>query len=510
MTQATQAAIQTHVSTRDVQQFEGDALAVGVFADEKTLQGPAAALDEALAGVIAELVANGEVTGAADEVTLLHTLGKIEPTRVAIIGLGARGKFSVDRVRRAASLASRTLRDAGAREVGLALAWAESGVNLASAARAATEGALLGLYEFSHYKTPRSGKPRRAIASITILGRGREPALRSAVQRGQTLAESANFARDLGNEPPNVMTPTELGERARAMAAEVGLACEIHGKDWIREQAMGALLGVNQGSVEEPRFIVLRYAGGPEQAPALALVGKGITFDSGGLSLKTNEGMLGMKFDMCGGAAVIGAMRAIALLKPAINVVGIVPATENMPSGSAYRPGDILRVSNGKTIEINNTDAEGRLALSDALSYAVKQGCAPIIDAATLTGAMSVALGSVRAGVFSNDGEFERAVEQAASASGERVWAMPMDDEYEKLIHSDIADVKQSGGRPAGSISAAKVLSNFVGSTPWAHLDIAGVANRTARDAEGESGATGYGVRLFAELASQLAGRKGE
>jgi leucyl aminopeptidase len=181
-----------------------------------------------------------------------------------------------------------------------------------------------------------------------------------------------------------------------------------------------------------------------------------------------------------------------------------------MPSGSAYRPGDILRVSNGKTIEINNTDAEGRLALSDALSYAVKQGCAPIIDAATLTGAMSVALGSVRAGVFSNDGEFERAVEQAASASGERVWAMPMDDEYEKLIHSDIADVKQSGGRPAGSISAAKVLSNFVGSTPWAHLDIAGVANRTARDAEGESGATGYGVRLFAELASQLAGRKGE
>lgn len=511
MTQAAQAIIQTHVSTRDVQQFEGDALAVGVFADEKTLQGPAAALDEALAGVIAELVANGEVTGAADEVTLLHTLGKIEPTRVAIIGLGARGKFSVDRVRRSASLASRALRDAGAREVGLALAWAESGVNLASAARAATEGALLGLYDFSHYKASRNnGQPRRAIASITILGRGREPALRSAVQRGQMLAESANFARDLGNEPPNVMTPTELGERARAMAAEVGLTCEIHGKDWIREQAMGALLGVNQGSVEEPRFIVLRYAGGSKQAPALALVGKGITFDSGGLSLKTNEGMLGMKFDMCGGAAVIGAMRAIALLKPAINVVGIVPATENMPSGSAYRPGDILRVSNGKTIEINNTDAEGRLALADALSYAVKQGCAPIIDAATLTGAMSIALGSVRAGVFSNDEEFQRAVEQAASASGERVWPMPMDDEYEKLIHSDIADVKQSGGRPAGSISAAKVLSNFVGSTPWAHLDIAGVANRGARDAEGEVGATGYGVRLFAELASQLAGRKGE
>ncbi|HET9109387.1 MAG TPA: leucyl aminopeptidase [Ktedonobacterales bacterium] len=502
--------IEAHVSTRDVQQFEGDALAVGVFADEPTLQGPAAALDEALAGVIADLMASGEVTGAADEVTLLHTLGKVEPTRVAIIGLGARRKFNVDRVRRSASLACRALRDAGAREVGLALAWAESGVNLALAARAATEGALLGLYDFTRYKTKHDGKPQKALTSITILGRGREPALRSAVQRGRILAESVNFARDLGNEPPNTLTPTELGERARAMAAEVGLDCEIYGKDWIREQRMGALLGVNQGSVEEPRFIILRHNGGASGAPALALVGKGITFDSGGLSLKTNEGMLGMKMDMCGAAAVIGAMRAIALLKPPINVIGITPATENMPSGSAYRPGDILRVSNGKTIEINNTDAEGRLVLADALSYAVTQGCAPIIDAATLTGAMGIALGAHRAGLFSNNEEFERAVEQAAQSSGERVWAMPMDEEYDRLIRSDIADIKQSGGRLAGSISAAKVLSNFVSDTPWAHLDIAYTAVRNTRDAEGEVGATGYGVRLFTELATQLAGRKPE
>jgi leucyl aminopeptidase len=502
--------IEAHVSTRDVQQFEGDALAVGVFADEAHLQGPAAALDEALAGVIAELVASGEVTGAADEVTLLHTLGKIEPTRVAIIGLGVRTRFTADRVRRSASLACRALRNAGAHEVGLALAWAESGVNLASAARAATEGALLGLYEFKRYKTQRDDKPQRAIAAITILGRGREPALRSAVLRGRILAESANFARDLGNEPPNTLTPTELGERARAMAAEVGLECDIHGKDWIREQQMGALLGVNQGSVEEPRFIVLRYNGAGANAPALALVGKGITFDSGGLSLKTHEGMLEMKMDMCGAAAVIGAMRALALLKPAVNVVGIAPATENMPSGSAYRPGDILRAANGKTIEINNTDAEGRLALADALSYAVKQGYTPIVDAATLTGAIGIALGNHRAGLFSNNSDFAHAVEQAAGASGERVWAMPMDDDYDRLIRSEIADIKQSGGRLAGSISAAKVLSNFVGDTPWAHLDIAGTAIRSTRDAEGESGATGYGVRLFTELAMQFAGRKGE
>ncbi len=502
--------IEAHVSTRDVQQFEGDALAVGVFADEATLQGPAAALDEAMAGVIAELVASGEVTGAADEVTLLHTLGKVEPTRVAIVGLGARDKFSVDRVRRSASLACRALRAAGARDVGLALAWAESGVNLASAARAATEGALLGLYDFTRYKAPRNGKPKKAIEAITVLGRGREPALRSAVQRGRVLAESANFARDLGNEPPNTLTPTELGERARAMATEVGLACEVYDKDWIREQQMGALLGVNQGSVEPPRFIVLRYSGGAKSAPTLALVGKGITFDSGGLSLKTHEGMLEMKMDMCGAAAVLGAMRAIALLKPAVNVVGIVPTTENMPSGSAYRPGDILRASNGKTIEINNTDAEGRLILADALSYAVKQGYTPIIDAATLTGAIGIALGAHRAGLFSNNEDFERVVEQASAVSGERVWAMPMDEEYDRLIRSEIADIKQTGGRLAGSISAAKVLSNFVGETPWAHLDIAYTAVRSARDAEGEGGATGYGVRLFTELATHYAARKAE
>ncbi len=505
---------EVRVSTRDVQQFDGDALAIGLFSGETALQGPAAALDEALAGVIAGLVASGEVTGDADEITLLHTLGKIEPARVAIVGLGKRDKFTVDRVRRAASQACRALRGAGAKHVGLALAWAESGVNLALAARAATEGALLGLYEFTSYKNNgangQNGKPKKAIETITVLGKGREPALRAAVERGRILAESTNFARDLGNEPPNTLTPTELGERARRMAAEVGLECEIHDKAWIHKQEMGALLAVNQGSAEEPRFIVLRYNGGSKRAPALALVGKGITFDSGGLSLKPSDGMAGMKTDMCGGATVLGAMRAIALLKPAISVVGIVPATENMPSGSAYHPGDILRASNGKTVEINNTDAEGRLALADGISYAVKHGCSPIVDAATLTGAIGVALGRSRAGLFSNDEDITRMVEQAAAASGERVWPMPMDDEYDQLIHSDIADMKQTGGRLAGSITAAKVLSNFAGDTPWAHLDIAYTAVRESRDVEGEAGATGYGVRLFSELASLLAGRKGE
>ncbi|HEX5157314.1 MAG TPA: M17 family peptidase N-terminal domain-containing protein, partial [Ktedonobacterales bacterium] len=312
--------MEIRVSTRDVQQFDGDALAVGIFSDKGPLHGPAAALDEALAGVIAELRASGEVTGAADEVTLLHTLGKIEPSRVAIIGLGSRDRCTLERIRRASAIACRRLRKVKARRVGLALASAERSINLAQAARAMTEGALLGLYEFGQYKSAKSGSGGGAasddesaggecsIQEITILGRGREPALRTAVERGKVLAEATNFARDLGNEPPNVLTPTEFGERARRMAEEVGLECEVFGPDWMREQGMGALLGVAQGSAEEPRFIVLRYRGRPRGEPGLALVGKGITFDTGGISLKPGAEMDAMKMDMCGGAAVVGAM----------------------------------------------------------------------------------------------------------------------------------------------------------------------------------------------------------
>jgi leucyl aminopeptidase len=509
------------VSTRDVQQFDGDALAVGIFSDKGPLHGPAAALDEALAGVIAELRASGEVTGAADEVTLLHTLGKIEPSRVAIIGLGPRDRCTLERIRRASAIACRRLRKVKARHIGLALASAERGINLAQAARAMTEGALLGLYEFQQYKsratgdnaekdkdTDASGTGGCSIQTITILGRGREPALRSAVERGKVLAEATNFARDLGNEPPNVLTPTEFGARAQRMAEEVGLECEVYGPDWMREQGMGALLGVAQGSAEEPRFIVLRYRGRARGEPGLALVGKGITFDTGGISLKPGADMDAMKMDMCGGAAVAGAMMAIARLKPNVNVTGIIPTTENMPGGGAYRPGDILRAANGKTIEILNTDAEGRLALADALSWAVKQKLSPLVDAATLTGAMVVALGHVRAGIFSNDETLGRTVLNAAEIAGERLWLMPMDDEYGDLIRSEIADLKQVGGRPAGSISAAKVISHFVGETPWAHLDIAGVNARAHKDAEWDKGATGFGVRTFVELATLLSGRK--
>ena len=522
--------MEIRVSTRDVQQFKGDALAIGIFSDKGQLQGPAAALDEALAHGIEELRESGELTGAADEMTLLHTTDKIDASRVLIVGLGPRDRCTLERIRRASAIACRRLRKVKARHIGLALASTDHGINLAQAARAMTEGALLGLYEFRQYKSSRSGAQasddnggangndsdndnsngngESSIQKITILGRGREPALRSAVERGKILAEATNFARDLGNEPPNVLTPIEFGKRARRMAEEVGLECEVYGPDWMREQGMGALLGVAQGSAEDPQFIVLRYRGRPRGEPGLALVGKGITFDTGGISLKPGADMDAMKMDMCGGAAVVGAMMAIARLKPNTNVTGIVPTTENMPGGKAYRPGDILRAANGKSIEILNTDAEGRLALADALSWAVKQKLSPLVDAATLTGAMVVALGHVRAGIFSNDETLERTIINASELAGERLWPMPMDDEYGDLIRSEIADMKQVGGRAAGSISAAKVISHFVGDTPWAHLDIAGVNARDRKDAEGDKGATGFGVRTFVELATLLSGRK--
>jgi leucyl aminopeptidase len=525
-----QGAMDVGVSTRDVQQFDGDAVAVGIFSDDKELQGPAAAVDEAMAGVIARLRDSGEITGAADELTLVHTFGKIEPERVAVVGLGARKHFNLERVRRASAISCRALRKAGAKRIGLALAWAESGVNLAQAARAATEGALLGLYRFDRYKSAAtreggaddevagvdgagaetSKRTAKELDSITILGRGREPALRAAVTRGQILAEATNFARDLGNEPANVLTPTEFAERARRMAEEVGLDCEIFGPERMRELKMGALLGVAQGSAEEPRFIILRYRGGARDEPGLALAGKGITFDTGGISIKPAADMDAMKMDMCGGAAVVGAMMAIARLKPAVNVTGLVPATENMPGGKAYRPGDILRAANGKTIEIVNTDAEGRLVLADALSYAIEHKYSPIVDIATLTGAIVISLGHLRAGLFSNDEALVRQIQASAESAGERVWPMPMDAEYGAMIKSEIADVKQTGGRAGGAISAAKVLSNFVDNTPWAHLDIAGVNARDKREPDGDKGATGFGVRLFVERATQLAERKGD
>ncbi len=500
------------VSTKEIRQFDGDAIAVGVFALDPHLPEPAAGLDEAMGGVLSDLYGGGGALGGAGEVSILPTQGKIPAKLIAVVGLGRREDVSGSRIRSCSAIACRALRKAGSKHIGVALGWAASGANPAQEARAVAEGAILGLYSFTKYKSMASGgdgesnvSPGDAVLSLTILAHGDESRLNAAAQRGQILAESTNFARDLGNEPPNVLTPAEFAERARHLAGEVGLECEVYGPDWMRQEHMGALLGVAQGSAQEPRFIILKYRGGATDAPGPAFIGKGITFDSGGISIKPAEGMQAMKMDMCGAAAVIGAMRAIALLKPPVNVTGIVPTTENMPGANAYRPGDILRASNGKTIEIVNTDAEGRLILADALCYAVKQDYSPLVDAATLTGAIVVSLGHVRAGLFSNNDHLQQTIMSVSEAVGERFWPMPMDAEYEDLIRSDVADVKQTGGRFGSSIAAAKVLAAFVDERPWAHLDIAGTNALDRKGLESDAGATGFGVRTFVELATWIA-----
>ena len=329
--------------------------------------------------------------------------------------------------------------------------------------------------------------------------------LRKGIEKGRILAEAVLLARDMVNEPPNVMTPTRMAEIASQMAAEQGLEVKVLEKDQMEELGMGALLGVARGSVQPPKLIMLSYKGAPDSEENLGIVGKGITFDTGGISLKPPAGMEDMKGDMAGGASVIASMKAIAQLKPRINVTGIIGATENMPGGNAQRPGDVVRSMSGKTIEIINTDAEGRLVLADALYYARQQGVTRIVDIATLTGAMVVALGHAASGLMGNNQELADQVISVGNDSGERMWQLPMYDDYKEEIKSNVADVKNSGGRPAGSISAAQFLSEFVDDTPWAHLDIAGTYLSKSEKGYLVRGGTGVPTRTLVNLAMSLA-----
>jgi leucyl aminopeptidase len=500
-----------HVATNAVTAAAADAVVVGIVKGGRSeaLEGPAAALDAALDGALSTMRRDGELAGGANETSVVHTLGKLGTPRIVLVGLGPRQEIKFESIRRAAAAGCRAARKAGARRVALALWWPELahlGLGAAHAAEAAAEGALYGLYEFKKYKSSSdNGENSKRVDHITLLGED-EAALHQGAERGRIIGEAVNFCRDLGNEPPNVLNPTELASRARAMALANGLECEVLEREQMRELGMGCLLGVASGSAQPPKFIILRYKGDPDGAPGLALVGKGITFDTGGISIKPAANMEEMKFDMCGAASVIAAMQAIAQLKPKINVTALAPATENMPGGNAYRPGDILRAMNGKTVEIVNTDAEGRLILADALSYAIAHHLAPIVDVATLTGAMVIALGNVRAGVFANDDALARQIVELGEEIGERFWQMPMDEDYDELIKSEVADVRQSViRREAGSIGAARILGRFTEGAPWAHLDIAGLSDFSGNRPYADKGASGIPVRTFVALAERLA-----
>ncbi|MFA5309255.1 MAG: leucyl aminopeptidase [Dehalococcoidales bacterium] len=480
----------------DITKAKAGAILLTHYEGVKTPEGEAAAADKALGGVIAGLIKQGDIKGKLNEVTLLHSLGKLPAERVAIVGLGKKKELTIDKVRGATGQACRYLRDNGASDIAAAvMGEGANGIKSDAAVQAMTEGALLGLYTFKKHMTKKDDA-KKEVKTLTIYAASKDKA-EKAIEPGKVLAEAATWARDMVNEPSNFMTPSDMAAEAMKMAKKYGIKAEIFEKDKIKELKMGGLIGVAQGSQQPPRFIMLTYKGREGEGIDVALVGKGLTFDSGGISIKPSESMEDMKGDMAGGASVMGAMMAIARLKPGINVTALVPATENMPSGSAQKPGDVVTALNGKTIEVINTDAEGRLILADALSYAVKLGAKSIIDVATLTGACQVALGNICTGAFSNNQALADKVIAAGKETGEPAWQLPMFDEYKELIKSNYADIKNTGGRYGGAITAAKFLEEFVDKTPWVHLDIAGTSDTDKEKGYLVKGATGTPVRTL-------------
>jgi leucyl aminopeptidase len=480
-------------------------------ADTQTEKGPDAkpkptllTADAAVQAAAANVLATGEYKGGANERVLLHAPAGLAAKRLLIVGLGKLAKATVHSMRDAAGTAVRSAKPRGIREVLLALPSSES-LRGAAVARAAVEGAFVGDFDADTYRSDRRDQSIQtftlAVAgTLAVAAEGDHAAVEAAFAEGVIVGESQNFARSLVNEPGNKLTPTILGQRATQMAQEVGLGCEVHSTEKLHELKMGAFWSVSQGSAEPPALIVLRYEPeGLKEGPVLGLVGKGITFDTGGISIKPADNMEKMKYDMAGGAAMIGAMRAIALLKPKVRVIAIICAAENMPSGTAQKPGDVQTAMSGKTIEIINTDAEGRLMLADGLTYARQLGATHLIDAATLTGAISVALGKITAGAFSNDDAAYGKFESALAISGEKFWRLPLGDAYADLIKSDIGDIKNTGGRWGGAIIAAEFLHVFAEDTPWIHLDIAGMAWVEDSRPFIAKGPSGIGVRSILE-----------
>jgi leucyl aminopeptidase len=444
---------------------------------------------------LADAAGADEARGGFKKLALLHPGS---PPRALIVGLGEREDATPERLRVAAALAAK---EAARLELG-SLAWllpeSDDG---AAAAEAIVSGTVLADYRFDRFRSSDESEAEARLESLTLLA---PEQLSEAAEAARVCAEAENRARDLQSLPANVATPSFLARRAEEIAAgQDRLSVEVLGRDEIAAKGMGGLIAVSQGSAEEPRLILLRYSGGGSGSP-LALVGKGVTFDTGGISLKPGAGMQEMKMDMSGAAAVLEAVAAIAELGLAIDLIALVPSTENMPSGTAIKPGDVITQYNGKTVEVNNTDAEGRLILADALAYAVELGAGRIVDLATLTGAVLIALGSTYAGLMANDDELAAAVERAGKASGELTWRLPLHAEYRELMKGTVADLSNlAAKRKAGTITAASFLEEFVDGTPWAHIDIAGTAWDVGREYTG-TGPSGFGVRLLAELARDL------
>ena len=484
---------------------EADALVVTVYEGEKADDGALRELDERTGGVVSEMLGSDEMRGKQGDMLYVHRPGNIRAHRLLLVGAGKREEFSFDTIRKVSGAAARFLRGKGVRTMAILR---RSSLDLDKSAQAAVEGALIALFEPDMYKT--ENKEERHIDQLILCtaAQGSNEILAGGVERGRIIADAVNLARELINEPSSTLTPTELAERSKETANRFGLDIDILDEARMKELGMGALLGVARGSDEPAKLIVLRYT--PEVASTsevIAIVGKGITFDSGGISIKPAEGMEKMKYDMSGAASTLAAMSAIAQLKPKVNVIGLMPTTENMPSGRAYKPGDVLRAMSGKTIEVINTDAEGRLILADAITYARKLGATKIIDLATLTGAVSIALGTINVGVLGNNQAFIDEIRNSAKEEGEKFWQLPLDADYRELIKSDIADIKNTGGRYAGTITAAYFLKEFAEDTPWVHLDIAGTAWENERKPHMAKGPTGVAIRTLVNYVCEHAAK---
>ena len=489
------------ILTSPAEQVETDALAFLCF--EQSDETPATAADPAIAtqnGWLADLRTSGEFKGKLYDLAILHRPAGLAAKRLVVIGAGQPEKLTTVEVRRIAGSLVRSLKSKGVKSLALVL---DRSLATPDFVQTAAEGAVLGGWESDKYKTESKKEDAKSIESFSVVAPGGDAAaLQTALERGRVLAEAQNFTRDLVNEPSNLLTPRKLADAALQMAADYQLACEVLDGDTMAKLGMGALLGVAQGSVEPPFLIVVKYQPAqPASSAHLALVGKGVTFDTGGVSIKPADGMEKMKYDMAGAAAVLGAMRAIAQLKPPIPVTAFVPTVENMVDGRAQRPGDIVTSMSGKTVEVLNTDAEGRLILADALTYANQLGVTHIVDAATLTGAIVVALGHYNVGAFTNNQPFCDELLAATRVAGEKTWQMPLDEEYKDYLKSPYADLPNIGGRWGGSITAAWFLREFADPTPWVHLDIAGTA--WLDDGKGwlSKGPSGVAVRSFVELA---------
>jgi leucyl aminopeptidase len=500
------------VANADCTEYETPLLAVNVFEGESALVGPVQKLDERMGGQISEVIGRGDFKGKEGQSLLLYPRGAVPAERVLLVGVGKRAALDLDHIRRAAGAAAKAAARIGLPRYATILNHAElveDRINPRAAARAVAEGTILGSYVFDEMKTVREeGEEKVRLEEVVILEKREQKAkeIETGVRVGSILARAENFARTLGNLPGNVATPTYLAEAAQKIGRENHQQVTVLGPTELEREGMKALLSVAQGSAQEPRLIVIEHRRGRKGEKPLVLVGKGLTFDAGGISIKPALSMEDMKFDMCGGAAVLAAMQAIGELDLDCHVVGIVPSSENLLGAAAMKPGDIIGSHLGKTIEVVNTDAEGRLILADALSYARRFDPAAVVDAATLTGACVIALGHHASAVMGTDDALIDEIRAAGDRVGERVWPLPMFDEYHEQIHSDYADVKNSGGRPGGAITAGWFLREFVGDFPWAHLDIAGTAYGDGKLPTQTKGSTGVPTRLFVEWVLSRAG----